>query len=97
MDGVKLGDSKADLIDGQLFSSLNITEDNQYVSSFGVLTGTDTAGQSTANTCSDWTDGTSSYRFTEGFVSLSAAQWTDYADRFCDSSGIGRLYCFEDQ
>lgn len=96
VDGIKVADNKADLLDGSLFTSINVAENGVYLSSqVYAWTGTTGTGGPTANTCGDWTDGSGFAFGTFGEGIDARAYWTEYYSiQSCDH--LQRLYCFED-
>jgi len=103
LDGFRIADSMADLLDGVLDTSINVTEYGTYdIGYYGgyAWTGTDGAGAVLPETCSDWTDGTGGSSGGLGSIisagqSLVSPNWTDDWTRLCNYSNY-HLYCFED-
>ncbi len=106
-DGIKVADNKADLIDGALFSELNVTEGGDYLSSnlqIYAWTGTQTNGTASFtigppvvyNTCTDWTSAAGAVNGRQGLAFRSAYSWTNAFNTAC-SNATGHVYCFEDQ
>jgi hypothetical protein len=94
LDGVKVADNKADLIDGMIFTSINVTDAGEYeASDLGVYTGTDYNGVKTFDTCNDW----SSYSVNAniGVADSADSNWTD-RDGVLPCTASLKLYCFED-
>jgi hypothetical protein len=92
LDGVKIADSKADLTDGRLFSSINLMINGQYISNYAVRTGTNSDGTKAAATCEDWTSASATGKI--GIAAHAGASWTDKGDSSCESTFS--IYCFED-
>lgn len=93
-DGVKVADSKADLIDGSLATSLNIDENGVMITTdINVWTGTSDTGMMMADTCSDWNSA-----FANGVYGnvKSAGQWWSSFVGSSSCSSNRRLYCLED-
>jgi hypothetical protein len=98
LDGVKVADDKNDLIDGEIFTSISVTEQGIYVGNYGAWTGTTSSGTLASDNCNNWAD----YEPTMGVAALANStdvRWTDkvyagYGTTLC-SSGFS-LYCFED-
>jgi hypothetical protein len=95
-DGIRIADSIADLTDGNLFTSINVTESGEYYDSWsGVWTGTDDDGSATGSHCDSWTKATENFSGTTGGPLQTIRFWTSEFTRDCDSEY--RLYCFSDQ
>jgi hypothetical protein len=96
LDGIKVANGKADLTDGLLFGPVNVTDLKSYVDG-GAWTGTSANGIRTANTCANWSDGTSSTNASTGHTT---ANRTGPFDGWSDSNGLCNqnlaLYCLED-
>jgi hypothetical protein len=95
LDGVKVAENKADLTKGALFTSINQSETGAYDSNYGVWSGSTADGLKTANTCSNWTDGTSSFSGSSGAAASAGSSWSNNASGSFCNSGFA-LYCFED-
>lgn len=97
LDGVKVADSKADLIDGAIFTAISQTETGAYLSTT-TWTGTYSNGtlDSITSTCEGWTTTTptNNWNATLGESSLTDANWTKTGYNPC--STLRHLYCFED-
>ncbi len=96
LDGVKVADSKADLIKGSLFTAISLTEggafDNEAPS---VFTGTTENGLRAAQTCSNWTDGISESDVAYGYSAAADEGWSNAMwNTACQL--WSSLYCFED-
>lgn len=95
LDGVKIADSLAELTDGQLFTSINVTETGVYTDGFTrVWTASGQDGMLIGGACNNWTDGSDSAQGRQGYSIDTAHGWTDWIDRDCDTAQ--RLYCFSD-
>jgi hypothetical protein len=95
IDGVKLAENVTDLSDGGLFTSINVDETGNYMPANYAWTGTDNTGLKTTETCSDWTEATSTVNGDIGRVVAAGSGWSDdFSPTPCNSSY--RLYCFED-
>ena len=94
LDGVKIADNKADLMDGSLFTSINLTEDFAYIRNVGVWTGTESSGMKSAATCMDWTSSYAADYGTMGTAANAGGGWTATTTRSCATEF--HLYCFED-
>ncbi len=95
LDGVKVADSNADLIDGSLFTTINLTETGTYYGSTYAWTGTSYDGIKKTNTCNDWIDGTDTYKGARSYIWDAGTQWSDAGWGLC-SFTFFYLYCFED-
>lgn len=99
LDGVKVADDKDDLTDGELFSSIALTEKGEYRAISSIWTGTNNDGTSvddTNRTCSDWTYETQSdtIKGAHGMATESKYSWSNYYDMNCSYTNA-YLYCFE--
>ncbi len=90
LDGVKVADSKTDLFDGELFTSINYTG-TSYIDNI-VWTGTTVAGQYNSPSCDNWTSDVEEGR--RGISPYINKSWTEWASGSCNFAG--GLYCFED-
>jgi len=93
LDGVPVAMGKTDLVDGEVFTSVNLTEWGDYYGGRGAWTGTTTAGLVASDTCDDWTDGSGSYDGATGIVNTVDEWWTDRTPRDCSFDNY-HLYCF---
>ncbi len=95
-DGVLIGTSEADLIDGRLNAPLYLTETNAYITgnsdAGNVWTGTSTGGSATFTACSNWTS--TSFSGTTGRFDLADGRWVSAISSTCTE--LQRLYCLED-
>ena len=94
LDGVKIADSKSNLTDGSLFTSINLIETGIYRGYLDVWTGTGSNGNKSIETCNNWTDGTSIFKGLAGRTVYASNWWTDAYSDSCDY-GLP-LFCFED-
>jgi hypothetical protein len=97
LDGVKIADNKADLIDGTIFTGLDLDEQNNYIINNAVWTGTTSSGVvDGSNHCNSWTDGTAGFNGTMGGTSKAGSAWTFFSGATSCDSTYARLYCLED-
>lgn len=92
-DGFKIADTKADLLDGLLYTSISQNELGAYARAM-VWTGTDSNGIKNADRCNDWTDGTAGFNGRQGFAPATNGVWSAYPIDTCNV--VKLLYCFED-
>ncbi|HTZ17570.1 MAG TPA: hypothetical protein VMB78_03940, partial [Dissulfurispiraceae bacterium] len=90
LDGIKVADSKADLIDGTIFTSINYDNTYSYSPMTFAWTGTTSGGTNSTYNCSNW--GSSSVDGTAGNTS-AVFYWTSANHFSCAASY--KLYCFE--
>ena len=97
-DGVLLGSSRADLIDGRFAGPWNQTETNAYLQGNAdtgtVWTGTSSNGFYTSSHCSFWSQAQSFYSGTFGRYDVVTDQAMSFSTQTCDQTA--RLYCVED-
>lgn len=91
IDGVRVADDLADLIDGNLFSSINVDENGNYTNRV-VWTGTSPAGLKAPDTCGNWLNSSANGEY--GSNINADSEWTESSQLNCTSSL--KLYCFED-
>lgn len=96
LDGVAVAESKPDLIDGRLFTSINLTETGLYRSNWRVYTGTTNAGLRTTKQCNNWSSNLASSEGTVGAVYSAGFDWSNEYAEGCSHSSYYGLYCFED-
>jgi hypothetical protein len=96
IDGVKIANDKTDLTDNALHTSLNQTETGDYITSYGVYTGTLAAGTAGTGHCNNWTDGTAGFTATVGMANTANASWTEYTSAWTCNNNVFRIYCLED-
>lgn len=94
LDGVMIAKNKADLIDGTIFTGINMTENYVYTAYQRAWTSTDESGIKVTDTCNDWTDGTSGSAAMQGVASQTGDLWSNWNSYSCN--GNYHLYCFED-
>lgn len=91
LDGYRLANSKADLLDGTNANSLHVDEQGRYVTApLRVHTGTLADGTGGAGSCSDW-DSTAGEVSTGVLAAQRSDRWTD--DETLSCGGESRLYC----
>ena len=96
LDGVLIASSKADLLDGSFFTSINVTETMVYYSAWdNVWTGTGTDGNKTSDNCSNWASSSSGSSGRTGSGNHAGLGWTDAWSEPCDGD-YRSLYCIED-
>jgi hypothetical protein len=95
LDGVKVADTKADLLDGFLFTSLSLTETGIYLGNYNVWTGTTDTGTRSSPCCTNWTDGTNAVRGFGGNSGRAGLGWSIYSQPDCDFT-YSHLFCLED-
>ncbi len=95
LDGVIVARSKADLTDGEIFTSINLTETGQYFGNQAAWTGTSSDGtKDITHNCNNWTSSTSIDTAAIGGVISASGEWSSESYYInCDFSG--HLYCFE--
>jgi hypothetical protein len=96
IDGVKVADNKADLVDSSLITAISLTEAGTYLGGYLVWTGTGVNGVKSANNCNNWSSGTNSFQGDGGNESRADASWTSGWPGYDCSFGSGYIYCFED-
>jgi hypothetical protein len=94
VDGTRIANDWADLIDGTLASAIVLTETGVHVENLEVWTGTKDVGVQTTVDCQGWTSNSVSDSATTGFARTGAlTQWSAESTLRCD--GGRYLYCFE--
>ncbi len=97
LNGVKVANNLADMLDGSLLSKIYIRETGEDAFGARVWTGTTSAGLKASTNpldfCDDWTDQTKSS--ITGKASYSSSEWTDYTDLW--GVNWGTFYCFQDE
>ncbi len=101
LDHTMIASSWADLTDGNLDQRINLTETNErivtnYSWSVPVWTGTDIDGGVLmgGGNCTDWTDGSSTFEATTGYVDFNNGEWTRSSfPQICLNEV--RIYCFQ--
>jgi hypothetical protein len=100
LDGMRIADSIADLVDGDIRTSINLTAVSPlYQPGFSVLSGTFADGSGAVGTCDDWTSDSFDVTKLAGRSNMVQSQWTwhDFPPGFpSPCSSAGRLYCFAD-
>ena len=95
LDGVKIANDKADLIDGTLLTEIIVDENGNYGLNSGMAwTGTVSNGTAAADTCTHWTDGSAGSNGTVGYINSIDYSWSGWVQEPCNAPG--NLYCFED-
>ncbi|MFV2074080.1 MAG: hypothetical protein ACC742_15720 [Thermoanaerobaculales bacterium] len=94
VDGVPVANDISDLTDGQLFTSINVTETGLYLGNIWVWTGTDKTGVKKTDLCSNWSDG-SSGNGSPGGANRSNGTWTGLPV-LSGCASTYRLYCLSD-
>jgi hypothetical protein len=92
VDGMEVAKSRADLLDGTLETSINVTEQGQYRDAEEVLTGTDPFGTTNADDCNEWESASASEFGVVGFNCDADGPWTYASPGNCSASA--HLYCF---
>ena len=93
-DGIKVADSKADLTDGFLFTSISRDEFGNYVTAL-VWTGSNELGTKQVNVCNDWTDNSGlGPQEATGHSNGANAFWSSWSNSAC--ANTYPLYCFEE-
>lgn len=99
INGTKIADNWADLVDGSIQHPINVTEYGLTIpGTIPVYTGTNTNGSTDSpNTCSDWTSSSGTTWVRGGNGGVSNGEWTFWVFAGCDGNwGTGwKLYCFE--
>jgi hypothetical protein len=93
LDGVVLAENHEDLVDGDLNTSISLTETGTYVGFDYVWTGTNHIGGRTSDTCNDWTDASQSFNGSTGRT-FDRSGWTYAAYPSCNN--LQHIYCLED-
>ena len=94
VDGVKVANNLADLIDGEIFTSITLTENGNYRSGTRSFTGTNASGLNTTMNCSNWSSDQNIS--TVGVNSIVNELWTD-TDTAWSCGSLNAIYCFEDE
>ena len=99
INGTKIADNWADLVDGSLDHPINVTENGITIpGTIPVYTGTNTNGTTDgSNTCSDWNSAGSTTWVRGGNGGVANGEWTFWVFAGCEGGwGTGwKLYCFE--
>jgi len=96
VDGARIADDKADLLDGSIANPINVDENGNTLGGPSVLPWTGTRADGTVSTqhCSGWTS--AAFGIPGGIVGRGInnnSWWTDFGPATC--SGSRQLYCFE--
>lgn len=95
LDRTRIASSIAQLTDGTLDTSLNLTETGLYRGGDFARTGTTASGTGDADHCVDWTSASSGLYGDVGYYSYADARWTDHPVlRNC--SFAQPIYCLQD-
>ena len=92
-DGIRIAQTKADLVDGTLDAPLNVDEFGTFYSNWVAWTGSTTDGLTTGADCVGWSVGDGSAQGTVGLVNTSSWDWVEAGSSGCGLSPV-RLYCF---
>jgi hypothetical protein len=98
VDGVRVADNWADLLDGSLAATISINENGATAIGY-VQTGTDPAGLGVYTTpgpyCQDWTSdaGAAVSTIMRGYSGEAGVNWTNAGIAGC--ANVIRIYCFE--
>jgi hypothetical protein len=93
-DGVRVGTSLTDMLDGSLDSSINVTELGTYRGNDAVWTATQSNGLFAGDSCSDWTSANVAEAVRTGSSYAANSAWTLIFTSTCNTAI--RLYCIED-
>ena len=93
LDRQRIANSLADLTDGYLRTSLNLTETGVYLAD-ETWTGTDASGNRLDGTCQDWLSDNGIHLATGGYDHHADGIWTDLGQFSCAVDN--RLYCLQD-
>lgn len=94
VDGVKVADSKADIIDGVIDAQISVDEYGTYVTVGLAWTGTMSSGLADTNHCLSWTADAAPYMGESGNPADAFWGWTSAATETCSTQR--RIYCFGD-
>ena len=95
VDGFKVAENMADLIDGELITSIHLTASGVYRPNTGVWTGTASDGTATGTNCDNWTSANNNG--TGGRANIINEGWTTQ-DASADCDGLEKyLYCLSDK
>lgn len=97
-DGIIIGTSESDLVDGRIAAPIYQTETNAYVAGNAELgavwTGTSASGSATFNYCSTWTSSSAGSIGTIGRHDTVDSRWLSATTQSCSMDA--RLYCLQD-
>jgi hypothetical protein len=94
LDRQRIANSLADLTDGYLRTSLNLTETGVYISDTA-WTGTDPGGNRLALTCQNWLSDIAGHFANGGWVDHADGEWTETLGNL-GCAATRRLYCLQD-
>ena len=94
INDIVIASNWTDLTDGILANSINRTETQVSVSSPVWTNTTISGGIASADTCSDWSSGSSTFSSRTGNSASVLSSWTDSVTKTCNGA-TSRLYCFE--
>lgn len=99
VDGVRIANGIADLVDGNLAAPLDVTETGDHVgvgsfTSDDAWTGTLDDGTRATNNCSQWKSNSAGVNGDAGATDTAIFNCTEYGDRTCNTSM--RVYCRSD-
>lgn len=93
VDGIPVAQNTADLTDGELFATINVTPSGLYLGHWAVWTGTNPNGTGGPANCDDWNPGSGAAQ--GGYGSANTIfSWTNPSSGDCGGGINGRLYCF---
>ena len=95
LDRQRIANHLADLTDGYLRTSLNVTETGAYITG-NVWTGTNAAGNRTQENCQDWMSDVEGHYGEGGRADHAGAAWTENATPSLGCAAGRRLYCLQD-
>lgn len=99
-DGMRVADGIADLVDGDIRTSINLTLVSPlYQPGLTAISSTYADGSAAPSTCQDWTSDASDDSYLAGRSNMVQAQWSwhNFPTNFpLPCSGTARLYCFAD-
>lgn len=93
VDGVKVADNYADLVDGSLSAPINLHPDGSAPVGNAVWTGLYATGFFHFDACDGWNARTSALKGNIGVTTSSSQLWSDRTSFTCDN--FARLYCIE--
>ena len=93
-DNLPIAENMADLLDRELFTTINVDETGDHENSYYVWTGTFFNGESSGLHCNSWTDATDSFMGSSGFASRVDA-WSGGPGWDCDFDPLA-IYCMSD-
>jgi hypothetical protein len=93
VDGTRIADDWADLVDGNLQAGINVSESGGAVADGPVWTGTTASGSASTNNCSNWSSSVGGNDGDVGQSGSTGSPWTANGSAACNTSA--RLYCVE--